>query len=179
MVFSAEHSFCVSQIVKSLFRGPFPKHPFSNQKKVPSLGFPHVSAETPISVVFGDLSGHKKLSFSKTDGVNENALFCFPKTNSVFLNQFSKMPFQQKKILFPTTQKRYKLFSAYFFCEMFLLHGFIVFLFLCPKTITKHAYFSKALIWHPDNLQQKTPLQTICDFTNTKIHFKIWGKTSK
>ena len=62
-VFSAEHSFCVSQIVKSFSRS-FPKWHFSNQKC--HFGFSVVPAETPIFVVFGDfVCSQKKWHFSK------------------------------------------------------------------------------------------------------------------
>ena len=51
IVFSADHSFCVSQIVKTLLEDPTQNAPFQTKKC--HFEFSIVSTETPIFVVFG------------------------------------------------------------------------------------------------------------------------------
>ena len=71
---AAEHSFVYHTDSKNPFWGPFPKHPFSNQKC--HFRFSPYVRRKPYFVAFGDLFGHqKKWHFPKPDSVNENALF--------------------------------------------------------------------------------------------------------
>ena len=81
IVFSAEHSFCVSQILKPLSR-PLPKMALLNSKV--SFGVSPVPAENPIFVVFGDFVWSQKSDISQTESVNENARFFTLRTPIVF-----------------------------------------------------------------------------------------------
>ena len=76
IVFSAEHSFCVSQIVNSPFEAPSHNSTFETKKC--QFGSSPVPAETPIFVVFGDFVWIQKYAiFQKTDSCNKNARFFF------------------------------------------------------------------------------------------------------
>ena len=85
IVFSAEHSFQVSQIVKPLSR-PLPKMALL-QPKVPFWALPLCLLKPLFLQCLVTLNGHqKKDHFPKTDSCNENARFFYlPNTNSVCL----------------------------------------------------------------------------------------------
>ena len=131
IVFSAEHSFCASQIVKPLFEGK-PKWHFCNQKC--HFGFSPVPAETPIFVVFGDFEwAPKKDHFAKQIVATKmHTFFDLPNTNSVCL--FSKTWHFYKKgpFLFTTTPPQNTIFLGFFWNVRFPVFFSCFLFFLSP-----------------------------------------------
>ena len=78
MVFSEEHGFSKTQLVKNTF-SPIPEHIF--QKRC-HFWFWASPAETNIFIVLPGFLGPKKC-LAKTDSVHENAFFSLPDTNNV------------------------------------------------------------------------------------------------
>ena len=116
IMFSAEHSFCVSQIVKPLSKGN-PKWHFWNQKC--HFRFSLVPAESPIFVVFGDILWLHKMPFSQTDSCNENARLFLPSEHkSVCL--WEKSILQQNTIFAHNHPKRLLHFFEVFFFHFFI-----------------------------------------------------------
>ena len=116
IVFLAEHSFCVSQIVNPLSRG------------------------TPIFVVFGDLYGYKKVPFSPKQIVatKMRVSFYLPRTHSVCL--FLKMPFLQKSLCEPP-QKHYSSGLALKLSSFAVFSYFLVFFSNIKNRRTESAHF--------------------------------------
>ena len=95
-VFSAEHSFSVSEIVSPLSR------------------------ETPVFVVFGAFVWlQRKCHFPKTDSCNENAHFYLPNTHSVCL--FSKKAI---KDMFVRNHPKHYFLAFFEICLFHLFHPF-------------------------------------------------------
>ena len=200
IVFSAEHSFCVSQIVKPLFQGKTQNGTFGC--KSATLGFPRACWNPYFCSAWWLRMGTKKDHFPKTESCNENArFFHLPNTNIVCL-VFVKMSFLQKiSFLFTTTPKFIfwaflKLsFSMFFIFSLFLsptskkrqkqkVHIFFRIPFFTPwqtaKNIFLHTYTLFVFFKMPQNtLKLGKTSKTILDQALTQPWTKLWLKKTK
>ena len=149
IVFSAEHSFCVSHIVKPSFEA-LPRMALL-KPKVPFWVFQCTCWNPYFCGVWWFCMVTRKCHFPKTDSCNENAHFSLPsehKCLSIFPPKchFAKHAF--------CSQPKTLSFWAFFWNLLF--HVFIyLFSFSNIKDKNKKCtFFSKTLFWHPDKLPQ-------------------------
>ena len=159
IVLSAEHSFCVSQLVNPPFEG---KTQNCTLKPKCYFGLSSVPAQTPIFIVFGDVAWLQERCHFPKQIVATKCAFFFPNTNSVCLF-FKKCNFQPKH-LFTTTPKT-QFFWAFF--EKFLFQFIHISLFFQHKKDKKqkvHIFYRKPFL---------TPWQTAQKYFRTPTHY-LW-----
>ena len=133
--FSRAQLLCITdrKKVKALFEDPSQNTPFQTKSAI--WGFPLCPRY-----------GHKKVTRSKTDSVNENAIFRLPKQIVFWYLSPKNIP-AEKNFLFPTSQKH--CFSGLVLNLSFSsLFTFSLFLSPTQKQKWKMHLFSKTLFWH-------------------------------
>ena len=165
IVFSAEHSFCISQIVNPLPREN-PTWHFCNQKC--HLGFPPCLL-TPISifVVFGDSEWvQKRIIYPKHIVATKMRAFFYLPNTIVFAYVKNAISAKKKKLFVHNHPKT--LFIFFFFVRFHFFH-FFSFSFSNTKVKKKqkvHILFRKPFFDTLTNCQKVVfaPLHTICVF---------------
>ena len=126
-VFSAEHSFCVSQIIKPPFEALSQSGTFETKSAI--LGFPCARWNPYFCSIWWFCMVTKKYHFPRTDSCNEKCAFSTFRKQTVFA-YFSQSHFcVKRKLLSPTTEKT--LFLLFFLCNVpFPCFSYFLFFFL-------------------------------------------------
>ena len=177
-VFSRAQLLCIPDIKKPFSRR-LPKMALL-KPKVPFWVFPCACWSPYICRVWWSCMVAKKVTFPKTDSVNENAQLSF--WTQILFAYFSKnCHFRRNIVLLATTPKHY--FSVFFFLIFHVFHLSSSFSNIKNNKNKKCTFFffSKTLFWHSNNLPKIifAPLHTICDLRNNTPNTTKFGKTSK
>ena len=169
IVFSAEHSFCASQIAKPPFEGPSQNGPFETKSAI--LGFPCACWSPYFCSVwwFGMVTKESAIFPKQIVATKMRVLLYLPNTNSVC--RFFKQCHFRKKIVHnhPKT-----LFFSFFveisFSKFFI---FLFFFFQHKKTKSRSALFfwkKKNFFYTLTNCPKNifAHLHTICDFSDVR-----------
>ena len=170
-MFSAEHSFCVSQTVKTLFEDPSQNTPLQTKSAI--LGFSVCPLKPLFLWCLVILHGHKKWHVPKTDSVNEKALFRLRKKQIVFA-MFLPKALLDKKHFVPN-------FLGPFESVPFPCFHLFAFSFSNIKRQKQHMFFLKTLFDTSTTYKKNivASLHSICDFKKVPKTKENWGTTNK